>query len=232
MTKESAKVYTWVGWYGSPWSYWNELSGCKRRYCTFGWHKNAARPSPRTTSAAASGLLRRCSSGMAQILEQFAIRKCLVDGQIARACTCGWGHRIWFAAAMFPWHLDFAAGRISQIVGHGGKRMLVKFSNLINRESTLNSWPSFIKFAWAWKHCGLSAAPSQERHAWTWQKDVPTYFSRLIAGTQQSSEPSPRKSTAARPQRRRAWADVEETSCLNSCSKLIKRHDIEWHHIT
>ena len=97
-----------------------ELSGCKRRYCTFGWHKNAARPSPRTTSAAASGLLRRCSSGMAQIFQHFAIRKCLVDGQIARACTCGWGHRIWFAA-MFPWHLDFAAGRISQIIRHGGK---------------------------------------------------------------------------------------------------------------
>ena len=107
--------------------------------------------------------------------------------------------------------------------------MLVKLSNLINRESTLNSWLPFIKCAWAWKHCGLSAAPSQERHAWTWRKDVPTYFSRLVAGTQQSSEPSPRKSTAARPQRRRAWADVEETSCLNSCSKT---HQTTWHEMT
>ena len=58
------------------------------------------------------------------------------------------------------------------------------------------------------------------------KKNVPTYFSRLIAGAQQN-EPSPRKSTVARPQRCRAWADVEETSCLNSCSKLIKRHDVK-----
>ena len=55
--------------------------------------------------------------------------------------------------------------------------MRVKFSNFINRERTLFSWLFFIKFAWAPKHHGLSAAPSQERRAWTWQKDVPTYFS-------------------------------------------------------
>ena len=67
------------------------------------WRVIAARPSTRTTSAAASRLLCRCSSGMAQMFEQFAICKCLVDGQIACGCIWVWGHRIWFAAT-FSWH--------------------------------------------------------------------------------------------------------------------------------
>ena len=91
------------------------LSGGTRTWCVI-----AARPSTWTTSAAASRLLCRCSSGMAQMFEQFAICKCLVDGQIACGCIWVWGHRIWFAA-MFSWHSDFPAGRISEIVGHGGK---------------------------------------------------------------------------------------------------------------
>ena len=60
----------------------------------------------------------------------------------------------------------------------------------------------------------------------TWQKDVPTYFSRLIAGTQRSSEPSPRKSTAARQQRRRAWADVEETREFEEAS--VRFDEVMW----
>ena len=68
-----------------------ELSGCKRRYCTFGWHKNAARPSPRTTSAAASGLLRRCSSGMAQIFNTSQYVSVLLTGKLHAHALAGEG---------------------------------------------------------------------------------------------------------------------------------------------
>ena len=94
------------------------------------------------------------------------------------------------------------------------ERMLVKFSNLSSIEKARTSWLSFIRV-------GMKAL----WHAWTWQKDVPTYFSRLIAGTQRSSEPSPRKSTAARQPRCRAWADVEETREFEEASVEAMRFD-------
>ena len=105
----------------------------------------------------------------------------------------------------------FPLGEFRELLGTE-ERLLVKFSNLINRENTLHSWLFFIRVGMKalWPEC-CAVCSSQERRAWTWQKDVPSYFSRLIAGTQQSIEPSPRMSIAARPQRRRAWADVEET---------------------
>ena len=101
-------------------------------------------------------------------------------------------------------------GDIKSLLGNNEKD-LIKFSSLMHRFNTLKSWVFLVRQGMAalWpEQCSICSL--KKRLPWTWREDIPVFFHNVILAAQQACAAADQQDGKLAPERKVAWADIED----------------------